>query len=67
MRRQSDAGMTLEVGLDALRLAARLNPSSCGIVFFGGEPLLHKNLMRVLVAEARKLEAIGAKADSTSS
>jgi uncharacterized protein len=35
-------------------LAARLTDGSCGIVFFGGEPLLHKPLIRSLVAHGRQ-------------
>jgi len=51
----ADGGMSLDVGRDALRLASRLNSGSCGIVFFGGEPLLRKGLIRRLVAEARAM------------
>jgi uncharacterized protein len=36
-----------------------LNTDSCGIVFFGGEPLLHKELICDLVAEARRMEQLG--------
>ena len=32
---------------------------SCGIIFFGGEPLLHKDLIRDLVAEARAMQRRG--------
>jgi uncharacterized protein len=52
--------MSEEVGLQALELGARLTDGSCGIVFFGGEPLLHKDLIRKLVAHARGREARGA-------
>ena len=51
--------MTLQTGRRALELGARLNQGSCGIVFFGGEPLLCKDLIRALVAEARAMEARG--------
>jgi uncharacterized protein len=53
---QRDVGMTFETGCKALRLGARLTEGSCGIVFFGGEPLLHKDLIQELVAEARDME-----------
>lgn len=48
-----DAGMTLDVGRAALKLGARLHSGSCGIIFFGGEPLLHKELIKRLVGAAR--------------
>jgi uncharacterized protein len=51
--------MTRETGALALELGARLCEGSCGIVFFGGEPLLHKDLIRNLVAEARRMQAAG--------
>jgi sulfatase maturation enzyme AslB (radical SAM superfamily) len=47
--------MDFAVGRDALRLGARLNTDSCGIVFFGGEPLLREDLIRALVAEGRAM------------
>jgi len=50
---RADAGMSFDVGHDALRLGGQLNAGSCGIVFFGGEPLLQERLIRRLVAEAR--------------
>ena len=53
-------GMSEEVGLRALDLGARLTDGSCGIVFFGGEPLLHKPLIGRLVAAAREMEQNGA-------
>jgi len=52
-------GMSEEVGLRALDLGARLTDGSCGIVFFGGEPLLHKPLIARLVAAAREMERDG--------
>ncbi|HLP01095.1 MAG TPA: radical SAM protein [Opitutaceae bacterium] len=48
--------MSLETGRHALELGARLNSGSCGIVFFGGEPLLCKPLIRDLVTAAREME-----------
>jgi uncharacterized protein len=50
------AGMSEETGRKALRLGSRLSGESCGIVFFGGEPLLHQDLIRNLVAYGRELE-----------
>ena len=48
---QDGPGMSEAVGRQALELGARLNTAgSCGIVFFGGEPLLRKDLIRALVA-----------------
>jgi uncharacterized protein len=52
--------MSTEVAFGALALAARLGGSSCGLVFFGGEPLLHVPLIRAVVARARELTRAGA-------
>jgi uncharacterized protein len=51
--------MTLDTGRRALAFGARLTNGSCGIVFFGGEPLLQQDLIRALVAEGRKMERGG--------
>lgn len=52
--------MSEQTGRKALELGARLTPGdSCGVVFFGGEPLLHKDLIRSLVDYARHLEKQG--------
>jgi len=48
--------MTLETGRRALEFGAGLHEGSCGIVFFGGEPLLHKELITELAADARRTE-----------
>lgn len=38
---EQSPGMSLDIAKQALLLGAKLNPaSSCGIIFFGGEPLL---------------------------
>ncbi|HPM24666.1 MAG TPA: radical SAM protein [Phycisphaerae bacterium] len=50
------APMSDEIGRQALDLAARLTSDSCGVVFFGGEPLLCKDRIASLVAYARHLE-----------
>ncbi len=50
-------GMSLRTGRQALELGTRLNGgASCGVVFFGGEPLLHRPLIYQLVKDARELE-----------
>jgi uncharacterized protein len=48
--------MSDEVGRQAMDFGARISNGSCGIVFFGGEPLLHKGLIRSLVAYGRERE-----------
>lgn len=51
------APMSQTVGERALALGSRLNHgASCGIVFFGGEPLLCRPLIRDLVESAREME-----------
>lgn len=54
-----DPGMSDQVAQRALAFGARLNPKSCGIVFFGGEPLLHLDLIKRTMAQARRLEQQG--------
>jgi uncharacterized protein len=56
---KTSPGMTFDTGRDTLRFGAKLTAESCGIVFFGGEPLLHKDLIRDLVAEARAMQRRG--------
>jgi uncharacterized protein len=59
---QSDRGMTFETARQVMDLGSRLNAgNSCGLVFFGGEPLLKEDLIREIVAEAklRKKEGRG--------
>jgi uncharacterized protein len=51
--------MSEAVAEAALRLGARINEGSCGIIFFGGEPLLAKPLIREVVGRARAMEAAG--------
>lgn len=43
------AVMSETVGRRVMDMAAETNENSCGIVFFGGEPLLHKALIHSLV------------------
>lgn len=49
-------GMSEATGRKALEFAAKTTKESCGIVFFGGEPLLHKKLIRHLVGHGREME-----------
>jgi uncharacterized protein len=56
---RADAGMSFEVGRKALELGARITDGSCGIVFFGGEPLLKRDLIRRLVDEGRAMDQRG--------
>lgn len=49
-------GMSEETGRKAMEFAAGMTKESCGIVFFGGEPLLHKRLIRQLVGYGREME-----------
>jgi uncharacterized protein len=51
--------MTESVAAAALALAARMSTGPIGIVFFGGEPLLCRELIESTVAEARRMEARG--------
>lgn len=52
--------MSAAVAEAALELGARLNHESCGVVFFGGEPLLCKDRIAETVAYARDMERRGA-------
>ncbi|MFH1024394.1 MAG: radical SAM protein [Planctomycetota bacterium] len=53
---RADSGMTEEVGRKALELGSRLHNGSCGIIFFGGEPLLKRDLVYRLVEIGREME-----------
>ena len=48
------AVMPEDVGRAAMDMGARDSAGSCGIIFFGGEPLLHKDLIRSLVAHGQE-------------
>ncbi len=48
--------MTAATAARALELGARATRGSCGVVFFGGEPLLHKGLIAEIVARGRAME-----------
>jgi uncharacterized protein len=51
------AGMSLGVARQAMELGTRMNGgASCGVVLFGGEPLLQRPLIYQLVKQARELE-----------
>lgn len=56
---QADDGMSLNTGRQALQFGIRLTAGSCGIVFFGGEPLLHRDLIYQLVRDARAMSRHG--------
>ncbi len=51
--------MSLATARAALQFGSRLTEGSCGIVFFGGEPLLHKGLIRDVVRSGRDMEREG--------
>jgi len=46
----------MEVIQKALRLSTTLHPHNTGIIFFGGEPLLRKDLIKKTITICRKLE-----------
>ncbi len=49
--------MSEEIGRKALALGSQQsNGSSCGVVFFGGEPLLQRDLITSLVGHGREME-----------
>jgi uncharacterized protein len=51
--------MSLETATAALALGVRLNEGPFGLAFFGGEPLLHKELIVALVERAVELRRAG--------
>ncbi|MFH0946015.1 MAG: radical SAM protein [Planctomycetota bacterium] len=52
--------MDHDTALRAVEFAAEQSPVSCGIVFFGGEPLLEKDLIQEVVHACRRRERTGA-------
>ena len=50
-------GMSLKVGSRALEWGLQHNHGACGIVFFGGEPLVEKETLLALVELGRAIEA----------
>ena len=50
-------GMSLRVGEQALKWGLQHNNGACGIVFFGGEPLLEKTTLQSLVDLGRSIQA----------
>jgi uncharacterized protein len=48
--------MSLDTAVLAIELAARRSPDQCGVVFFGGEPLLLAARIREIVAWCRRRE-----------
>jgi uncharacterized protein len=55
-------GMSIETAFRALELGAELGSPRCGIVFFGGEPLLHRELIAAVVERGRELNRQGGPA-----
>jgi len=51
--------MSLDTAIAALELGVRMNDGAFGLAFFGGEPLLHKPLIRAVVAHAATIRAAG--------
>jgi uncharacterized protein len=51
--------MTLDTVRQVMDLGVQLNRGSCGLVFFGGEPLLKEDLIRAVVAEAKRRQKEG--------
>jgi uncharacterized protein len=56
---QGDHGMSLDTAKDCLRFGAESTNGSCGIIFFGGEPLLQRQLILDTVAAAKELSKSG--------
>ena len=57
---RADRPMTPETARQCLEFGASLNADGpCGIIFFGGEPLLHKDLIRQTIAEAETMQRQG--------
>lgn len=52
--------MAFDIGLRAMELGAGLTNGSCGVVFFGGEPLLQRELLLELVGAGRAMQKAGA-------
>ncbi|MCK5149016.1 radical SAM protein [bacterium] len=53
---QSCAGMTFETARKAVDLGASTSGGRCGVVFFGGEPLLRKELIIQVIDYCRSIE-----------
>lgn len=51
--------MTSETARQALQFGARHSNGSCGIVLFGGEPLLRRPLIHQILADARAMQQAG--------
>lgn len=48
--------MSETIGRAAMALGSRLGTGSCGVIFFGGEPLLHRDTIYSLVEAGREME-----------
>ena len=55
-KRGERTDMSLDTAKQAIRFAAKTSRGFCGIIFFGGEPLLREDLVRDAVAFARDSE-----------
>lgn len=53
---QACAPMALSTIRQAINMGLANNSGSCGVVFFGGEPLLHRDLIREAVAYGQSLQ-----------
>lgn len=48
--------MTMEVARKAVEYACQLDPLNAGIIFFGGEPLLRKDLIQSIISYCHELQ-----------
>ena len=48
--------MTEETAIEAVEFAAKVNPVNAGIIFFGGEPLLKKELIKSTVEHCEQMQ-----------
>ncbi|MBI5536672.1 MAG: radical SAM protein [Deltaproteobacteria bacterium] len=56
---QPGEAMSEATAARALQLGASIGSGSCGVIFFGGEPLLQRDLIEATVSHARALERQG--------
>ena len=54
-----DLEMSEETAFKAVEYAAQLDPLNAGIIFFGGEPLLKKDLIKNSIKHCQSLESAG--------
>ena len=53
----SGYSMTEDTARQAVDFGTKLNPENLGVIFFGGEPLLHKDLIKSTVEYCKSLES----------